>query len=56
MLLDDKDWITLAYLKMRVSKLIEYHKNVLLIVDEIHMARRVEYSGGEVQGLTTEGA
>ena len=45
-----------AYLKMRALKLNEYQKNVLLIIDEIYVAKRVEYSGGEVQGLTTEGA
>jgi len=44
-----------AYLKLRVSKLNEFERTVLLIIDEIYIAKRVEYSRGEVQGLTAEG-
>ena len=28
----------------------------MLIVDEIYIAKRVEYSAGEIQGLTADGA
>ena len=44
----------LAYLKLHVSKLNEFERTVLLIIDEIY-AKRVEYSCGEVQGLTGDG-
>jgi len=44
-----------AYLKLRVSKLTELQRNVVLIIDEIYIAKRVEYFGGEVQGLTSDG-
>ena len=43
-----------AYLKLRVSKLNEFDRNVILMIDEIYIAKRVEYSGEEVQGLTAE--
>jgi len=29
--------------------------NVVLIIDEIYIAKRVEYFSGEVQGLTSDG-
>jgi hypothetical protein len=45
-----------SYLKLRVSKLNACETNVLLIMDEIYVAKRVEYSAGEVQGLTSDGA
>jgi hypothetical protein len=46
----------LSYLKLRVSKLNEFERTVVLIIDEIYVAKRVEYSNGEVQGLTSDGA
>ena len=45
-----------AYLQLRVSKLNEYQRSVVLIIDEIYVAKRVEYSGGDLQGLTTDGS
>ena len=45
-----------AYLKLRVSKLNEYDRNCILMIDEIYIAKRVEYSGGELQGLTPDGS
>jgi len=45
-----------AYLKLRMSKLNAFETAVLLMIDEIYVAKRVEYSRGEVQGLTTEGS
>ena len=44
------------YLKLRVSKLNAFERTVLLIIDEIYIAKRVEYSGGAMQGLTSDGA
>ena len=43
-----------AYLKLRISKLNEIERTVVLIIDEINVAKRVEYSGGAVQGLTED--
>jgi len=40
---------------LRVSKLTALQRNVVLIIDEIYIAKRVEYFGGEVQGLTSDG-
>ena len=45
-----------SYLRLRIADLNEYKRTVLLIIDEIYVAKRVEYSGGEVQGLTPDGA
>jgi len=45
-----------AYLQLRVSKLNEPDRTVTLIIDEIYIAKRVEYSGGGVQGLTADGS
>jgi len=45
-----------GYLKLRISKLSELQRNVLLIIDEIYVAKRVEYSAGEIHGLTADGA
>jgi len=45
-----------AYLKLRASKLNQFEQTVILIIDEIYIAKRVEYSGGEVQGLTPDGS
>jgi len=45
----------LPYLKLHVSKLNEFKQSVLLIIDEIYVAWRVEYNSGEVSGLTADG-
>ena len=45
-----------AYLTLRVSKLNEHERNVVLMIDEIYIAKRVEYSGGEVKGLVADGS
>ena len=45
-----------TYLRMRVSKLNEFEHKVVLMTDEIYITRRVEYSGGEVIGLTPDGS
>lgn len=41
-----------GYLKLRVSRLNQFQKTVLLIINEIYIAERVEYSAGGVHGLT----
>ena len=45
-----------AYLRMRTSKLNQYQRTVLLIVDKIYITKRIEYTGGAVQGLTADGS
>ena len=42
-----------SYLKLRISKLNEFERTVLLIIDEVYVAKQVEYSGGSIHGLTT---
>ena len=44
-----------AYLKLRCSKLEQLQKHCLLMIDEVYVSRRVEYSGGRVYGLTENG-
>jgi len=44
-----------AYLQLRVSKLQEHERTVLLITDEIYVSKRTEYAGGDVIGLTADG-
>ena len=46
----------MSYLKLRISKLNEHERTVIVIIDEIYVAKRVEYSGGDVQGLTADGS
>ena len=43
------------YLKLRLSKLNQFDRHVLLMIDEIYIAKRVEYSRGEIHGLTEAG-
>ena len=43
-----------AYLQLRVSQLNEPERTVTLMIDEIYIAKRVEYTAGGVQGLTAE--
>jgi len=45
-----------AYLQLRLSQLNEPERTVTLIIDEIYIAKRVEYSSGGVQGLTADGS
>ena len=45
-----------AYLRMRVCKLNQYQRTVLLIVDEIYVAKRTEYTSGAIQGLRADGS
>ena len=44
---DDSD-----YLNIRFSKLIFFDRNILLMIHEIYLLKRVESSGGQVFGLT----
>ena len=43
------------YLKIRLSKLSQFDRNVLVMIDEIYIAKRVEFSRGEIHGLTEAG-
>lgn len=40
-----------AYLKLRVSKLLEYEKDVILMLDEIYISKRIEIANGQLTGL-----
>ena len=42
------------YLKLRAAKLNNFDMNVIMVIDEIYVAKKVEYSGGEFQGLTSD--
>ena len=42
---------TSNYLEARISNLSSYERNVVLIVDEIYTAQRVEYSSGKLHGI-----
>ncbi|KAG1670927.1 SRSF protein kinase 2 [Nymphon striatum] len=46
-----------SYLNAGVSKLKQYEKNVILIIDEIYSAKRTEYSAakGQIFGVTDDG-
>lgn len=44
------------YLRLRTSKLNELQTTVVLIIDEIYVAKRIEYSAGQVIGLIREGS
>ena len=44
-----------TYLKDRTSSLQSYEKTVVLMIDEIYTAKRVEYSNGTFVGLTSDG-
>ena len=42
------------YLRLRFSQLNAFDRNVLLMIDEIYLSKRVEASGGQVLGLTDD--
>jgi hypothetical protein len=44
-----------AYLKLRVEQLDQMENTILLMIDEIYVARRVEYSGGQMYGMLPNG-
>ena len=43
-----------SYLKLRQSKLNAIESHCLLMIDEIYIAKRAEYSGGRIQGRTDQ--
>ena len=44
-----------AYLSERTSNLQNYERQVILLIDEIYTAKRIEYSNGAFIGLTSDG-
>jgi Transposase protein len=44
-----------SYLKLWLPKPNQFDRNVLTMIDEIYVAKRVEYSSGTIQGLTADG-
>ena len=53
---EDKGLDRSAYLTLRVSKVNEHERNVVLMIYEIYIAKRVECSGGEFKGLVAHGS
>ena len=47
--------IDASYLKQRAATLTEGERTVVLLIDEVYTAQRVEYSNGSFIGLTEEG-
>ena len=45
----------LTYLKERTSHLLPIERKVVLIVDEVYTAQRIEYCNGQFIGLTKDG-
>lgn len=43
------------YLNIRINNLNELQRTVILMIDEIYVAKRVDYSGGRIQGMTADG-
>lgn len=46
---------TKEYLMMRIKDLNEFDIHVILMIDEIYVAKRAESTGGRVCGLTEDG-
>ena len=44
-----------TYLHERTSNLQSYERDVILLIDEIYTAKRIEYSNGAFVGLTSDG-
>ena len=42
------------YLKMRFGQLNAFDRNILLMIDEIYLSKRVEATRGEIFGLTDD--
>ena len=45
--LDDK-----RYLQMRYSQLNVFDRNIIVMIDEIYLSKRIEATGGHILGLT----
>ena len=45
-----------SYLHERTSNLKSYEREVILLIDEIYTAKRIEYSNGAFIGLTSDGS
>ena len=46
---------TEEYLKIRINKLNQFERTVMLVMDEIYISRRVEYSRGKILGFCNSG-
>ena len=40
-----------SYFRTRVQSLFDFERHVVLIIDEVYVAKRVEMSGGQILGL-----
>ena len=54
---NDQDGLnSTSYLTLRASILNEQERTVVLMIDEIYIAKRAEFSAGQVIGLTSDGS
>ena len=44
----------IQYLRMRYSQLKAFDRNVILMIDEIYVSKRIEAAGGQIFGLTED--
>jgi len=48
--IDGKNGLSnMDYWKMRISKLNQHERCSIMLIDEIYVAKRIEYSGGEMK-------
>ena len=40
------------YLQMRYSQLNTFDRNIIVMIDEIYLSKRIEATGGHILGLT----
>ena len=40
------------YLQMRYSQLNVFYRNIIVMIDEIYLSKRIEATGGHILGLT----
>ena len=40
------------YLQMRYSQLNAFDRNIIVMIDEIYLSKRIEATGGHILGLT----
>ena len=42
------------YLQMRYSQLNAFDRNIIVMIDEIYLSKRIEATGGHILGLTND--
>ena len=51
----ESEKLVLEYLKLRTKDLTQHEKVVILLIDKVDTAQRIEYSNGSFIGLTKDG-